>query len=421
MIEVPDMSQLLGFVPTAQYGDTLDAGRPCDVPADLPCADRAARGGALHLSSVLPALADAIGAPVSTAVHADGARLRRALGFPQARSAVVVLVDGLGYWNLALRIGHAPYLRSLLRDSVNRRPICTTSPSTTTAALAAFGTGTCPGLTCMTGYTQRNPATDELAQLIAFRNAPSPESLQREPTVFELLAARDVPVTSVGLSRFAFSPFTRAALRGSRYICADTPRDRVRKAAHACAQPGLAYLYLRDVDKTGHANGWDGEDWVAAVEKVDGQLATLRRLLPQGTLMVIVADHGMVESDPSARIDVASDPALMQGVHMLAGEPRSMMVYVEEGQEVQDVADRWRGRLAGRAWVRTRQEAVDAGFFGPMGRQAWDTVGDLVVEAAGAVTLVDSAHQSEGAMLLPGVHGSQTMMEMDIPCLVDMA
>lgn len=406
MIEVPDMTRLLDFVPTAQYGDTVGG---------------TSRGGALHLSSVLPALADAIGAPVDTAVHHDGALLREALGFPQARSAVVVLVDGLGYWNLAMRIGHAPYLRSLLHDTANQRPICTTSPSTTTAAIAAFGTGTCPGLTCMTGYTQRNPATDEIAQLIAFRNAPSPEALQREPTVFELLAAQDVPVTSVGLSRFAASPFTRAALRGAYYISADTPQKRLHQASQACAQPGLTYLYIRDVDKTGHAFGWQGEEWVAALEKTDDQLATLRRLLPKGTLMVIVADHGMVESDPSVRIDVAADPTLMQGVHMLAGEPRSMMVTVEDGQEVQDMAARWRDRLGERAWVRTKREAVDQGLFGPVSPQAWNALGDLIVQAADRVTLVDSAHQSEGAMQLPGVHGSQTMLEMDIPCLVDMA
>ncbi|MEE1296368.1 MAG: alkaline phosphatase family protein [Bifidobacterium sp.] len=421
MIEVPPMEQLLGFVPTAQYGDRVDASRGCDVPGEFACASREPRGGALHLSAVLGAVTDAIGQPIATAVHPDPAADRAALGLPAARAVVVVLVDGLGYWNLAMRLAHMRYLRSLLDEPANRRPISTTSPSTTTAAIASFGTGTCPGLTCMTGYTQQNPATGELAQLIAFRGAPSPEDLQREPTVFERLAERGVPVTSVGLSRFAASPFTRAALRGSRYICADQPLDRVRKVAEAAREPGLTYLYLRDIDKTGHAEGWDSEPWVATAEKVDNQLATLRRLVPPDTLIVIVADHGMVAPDSSQRLDVASDDVLMQGVRLLAGEPRSMMVYLEDGEDVDAAARRWRARLGERGWVRTKAEAVEAGFFGPTCDRALATIGDLLVEAAAAVTLVDSAHQTMGAMTMPGVHGSQTMLEMDIPCLVDLA
>ena len=59
--------------------------------------------------------------------------------------------------------------------------------STTVAAMAAFGTGTCPGLTGMAGYTQRNTQTGELSQLIQFDNAIAPLDLQREPTVFETL------------------------------------------------------------------------------------------------------------------------------------------------------------------------------------------------------------------------------------------
>ena len=72
-----------------------------------PPADRRG-GGALHLSAVLPALSAAIGHPTPTKVHADPKACQRALGLPDAESAIVVLVDGLGYWNLAMRLGHAP-------------------------------------------------------------------------------------------------------------------------------------------------------------------------------------------------------------------------------------------------------------------------------------------------------------------------
>ena len=419
-IDVPDMRTLLEFVPTAHYGDTLATPPRMDVPAPFTPASVEPRGGALHISSVLPALSAAIGAPVETTVHHDAGMLQRALGIPQARAAVVVLVDGLGYWNLAMRLAHANYLRALMKEPINQRPISTCAPSTTTAAMATFGTGTCPGLTAMTGYTQRNARTGVMSQLIQFRDAEPPEELQREPTAFELLASRGVRVTSVGLKRFKSSPLTRATLRGAHYLGFDTPLARVRAAAQSAQEPGLTYLYLPDVDKTGHAEGWESEDWVVQFEKIDDQLDTLRRLAPRGTAIVVVADHGMVAADPAERIDIALDPQLTQDVAMVGGEPRSVMLYAGEGCDVAALAERWRTRLAGKAWVRTKDEAVNAGLFGPVSAHTREVLGDVIVQAARNVTLVDSRTQTEGAMSMPGVHGSQTMLEMDVPCIIDM-
>lgn len=437
-VEVPDMDELLRLAPVARYGD-WEPGESSPSP----------RGGARHLSAVLPALSAAIGCPISTAVHRDSRALQHALGLPDVRSAIVVLVDGLGFWNVAMRLGHAPTLRSLMRETANQRPMSTCEPSTTVAAMATFGTGTCPGLTGMAGYTQRDPATGRMIQLIQFKEVLPPEGqqggirpgrtgsgvtarpqyaapaldpldLQREPTVFESLQANGVRVTSCGLAKFADSPLTSAALRGPEYVAKVTPGERVRAAAEAAREPGLTYLYIRDTDKIGHAHGWDSERWIDAFERVDGQLAQLRRLAPRGTLIVVLADHGMVTADPAQRIDIAAEPALARGVAQVGGEPRSLMLYAEEGQDPHDIAGRWRNRLGDSARVTLRDEAIDGGLFGPVSDRIRPMLGDIIVQAAGQITLVDTRTQGDKATRLPAVHGSQTMLESDIPFLVDL-
>ncbi|MBT1165027.1 alkaline phosphatase family protein [Bifidobacterium felsineum] len=419
-VETPDMDELLRLIPTVTYGDDATG----------------SRGGALHLSAVLPALSSAIGHPTATPVHANPKACQQALGFPDVTSAIVVLVDGLGYWNLAMRLGHAPYLRSLMNDTANQRPIATCAPSTTVAAMAAFGTGTCPGLTGMAGYTQLEPEHHTLIQLIQFKDALAPKpanphipvppmidplTLQREPTVFERLGAQGVRVTSSGLPKFAGSPLTEAALRGTDYRGNVTPRDRVLAAARAAREPGLTYLYIRDADKVGHNYGWDSENWVAAFEHIDAQLALLHRSAPHGTLIVIVADHGMVQTDMSQRVDIAEDPQLTQGVEFVGGEPRSLMLYAEAGENPETIAERWRNRLGETALIRTKTEAFADGLFGPVDERVKPMIGDVIVQASGAATFVDSRTQNDKATHLPSVHGSQTQLEMEIPCLIDMA
>lgn len=70
--------------------------------------------------------------------------------------------------------------------------------------------------------------------------------------------------------------------------------------------------------------------------------------------------------------------------------------------------------------MRTKDEAIEAGLFGPVSAHTREVLGDVIVQAARNVTLVDSRTQTEGAMGMPGVHGSQTMLEMDVPCIVDL-
>ncbi|MCI1935464.1 MAG: alkaline phosphatase family protein [Bifidobacteriaceae bacterium] len=399
MIEIPDADTLLGL-------------------RELP---RESQLYSSHsLSAVLPALSAAVGTPVRTATHADAAACQKALGLPSAPAAVVVLVDGMGYWNLADRLGHAPYLRTLMNDSANR-PIDTCYPSTTVAAMGTFGTGTGPGLTGMLGYTQLNPAKDVIAQMIQWVDAPKPEDLQREETVFQKMHALGARVTSVGLPNFKRSALTVAALRGAEYAGHINPMKRVELAAQSARKPGLTYLYSRDADKAGHRYGWNSDQWVGKLEAIDTRLRVLRDSVPKGTLIVITADHGMVSMDPATQIDIADEPELSRGVRLVGGEPRALMLYADPETDPVQIRTRWSNRLEVHARVLLKDEAIAAGMFGRVDPRIVPMIGDVIVCCAGRYTIVDSRTQSEGARMMPSVHGSATQLEQQIPLLIDVA
>lgn len=383
----------------------------------MTCADEIVAAGMLlpdyghaELGAVLPASLSAIGAGhVVRGRDAEADRVR--LGIPHARHVCTVILDGLGQMQLDSRAGHARFLTGL--DGMTATA---GYPSTTAASLALFGTGRTSGQTGMTGYTVRNPKTGKLANLVTWDGAEPAEDWQRQPSLLEQASLAGVHVTTLGKARFAGSGLTNAVLRGGQFVGAERLADRIDVALGAMRAPGVSYMYWGEIDGAGHANGWQSDEWVGALEDADRELARLAASMPDGTVMVITADHGMVDVTGAPRWDIALDPVLDEGVSFVAGEPRALHIY---GDDPAAIVERWSNELGPDAVVATREDAVAAGIFGEVAPEVADRIGDVVVAMTGRATIVDSRIQSPASMGLIGVHGSLTPEEMRIPVLVE--
>jgi len=82
------------------------------------------------------------------------------------------------------------------------------------------------------------------------------------------------------------------------------------------------------------------------------------------------------------------------------------------------VAARWSSVLGDQAVVALREDAVAAGWFGPVADHVLPMIGDVVVAMRGRATVVDSRTQTAASLELVGVHGSLTRTEMLVPLLV---
>ncbi|MGJ9679998.1 alkaline phosphatase family protein [Actinotignum sp. GS-2025b] len=339
------------------------------------------------------------------------------LDLPRASRVCLVLVDGLGAENLAARIGHAPTLRALTA----REPLTSTAPSTTAAALTTLGTGELPGRTAMLSYSLRSPRTGRNFSLISWEDSGlNPEEWQPFPTWAQRLeAARPGIAKQLGAIQdpdHIGSGLTRAAWRGFTAIGGPALDDRVHLAARFLREGGrFAYLYWGEVDHRGHRWGATSEEWTMALEDLDAGIRLLTRLLPPDTLLVLTADHGMV--DPSERIDVATTPALSEGVDLYSGEERAVHLYTREPEAV---AARWRDYLGERSWIYTKKEAIATGMFGPVTAQAREAMGDVLAFQRGPLSVVHTGQMQPGATFMRGVHGSLTPTEMLIPLLLEL-
>lgn len=371
---------------------------------------------ALAAGPVLPAYGSGTLADLLPSIrsHLTGKGTDR-LGLPAAERYVVLLVDGLGDVLLAAAAAGAPYL------SAHRvRRLTSGVPSTTVTSVTSLGTGLVPGQHGMVGYSFREPG-GRLLNALAWDVDVDPFDLQPQATELERLASAGVRVANVSPLRFDRSGLTNVALRGGAFLGVPDETDedlRIALAVQAAtAGPRtLVYCYERHLDHTGHGLGCGSPEWLDQLIRIDVFAARLRESLPPDVVLLVTGDHGMVDVPKDRFVTVEDEPGLLRDVTLLGGEGRLRQLYVRDGA-VSDVRDRWAVRLGESAWVRTRDEAQQAGWFGEVGQRNLPRIGDVLVAMAdnGAVMTRALAHEYG----LVGMHGSLTEAEMAVPLIVD--
>jgi hypothetical protein len=370
--------------------------------------------GATTLADVLPGAAAALGVPITRdGLPADPLGLTAALA--GARRVLVLLVDGLGADLLRQHADLAPTLAALAQPAGD---LCAPCPSTTPVSLATLGTGLPPGSHGILGFVTDVPGENRTLNHVQWADDPDPDVWQARPTVFEQAEAAGVPATAVGPYAYAGSGLTRAVYRGATYTGAVSHGDLCALALRSLsATPrALVYGYIPELDLTGHVRGVDSPSWRAQLTLVDRVVEQLVAGLPDDAALLVTADHGMLDVPAGARFDLDAEPALADGVRLLAGEPRARYVHTLPGA-AEDVLARWREVLGDRAWVAGRDEAAATGVFGPVDEAVAARIGDVVALVRGSWALV-SPEREPGPSRLAAYHGSLTATELAIPLLI---
>ena len=355
------------------------------------------------LAAVLPSAAASLGVPGYWDI----------LGFGDGfRHAIVVLIDGLGRRSL---IDHAE--QAAFVNSAGVRGIDAAVPTTTPTGLGTLGTGTPPGTHGLVGASFMVEGHHGLLHPLQWQDVPVPRAVQPEPTMLERLAQRGVQVTTIGPRAYEKSGLTQAALRGGSYRGADGVGERLGELLHAGSSrgPALTYLYWPDLDRTGHGHGVDSDHWRSELAHVDYLVERIAATCTADDLLIVTADHGMVDVEVDHRIDIDARPRLRHHVLNIGGEPRCRFVYTRPGHE-EDVAHEWRDELSEYAWVLTRTEAVDAGYFARTDSTIAHRIGDVIAWAKDSWSL-SSASIDAKVSRLRGQHGSLTPAELEVPLI----
>jgi len=354
------------------------------------------------------------------------------------RQVVVVLADGLGWWQLEMLCdrGETPFLAALrerarVRDRAQLLEATTVFPSTTAAAITTLNTGRTP---LEHGNIAYFIWLEEFAQVTAMLRwgpaitrrgsyfddpAVDPLRFVKVPSIHARLRERGIPSYVIEPELFRSEAMTRmhaAEANFLGYVVPSTMGVRLHTALTDAPRPSYVYAYWSGIDTVSHLYGPRSQE--AAIEAAIFDLALRHGLAGRAagdTLVLLTADHGHATTDPDKLLDVVGDQELSALLrNPPAGEPRLVFLHTDHAARVRGHLDqRWPGSFT----LLDRDELIEAGLFGrgdptTARRRIGEVVAMLDGDLAASIVKVDGQ-----TLRHRGSHGGMSSDEMRIPIL----
>jgi hypothetical protein len=354
------------------------------------------------------------------------------------RTVVVVILDAVGYLGFKRLLEREETGFGQLVENGTFVPLTSVFPSTTMAALGTIWTGRTPADHGFLGrklfLAEYGFLADMIRLMPAIHGQPGslmqwgwvPEAFIPVPHLAQLLSDAGCRTMAHLYGPHAGGGLSRLFLRGVEHIegfinYSDMWINVRETVAQRTKAPLLVSAYWAGTDDVAHAYGPEDERLEAAVRQIAQSferdfLAPLPAAAREGTVVIITADHGQVETPPERAVHLKEHPELKE---MLlwppSAEPRASYLHVRRG--CAEMARNYIASYLGDQFlVLEMEQAVAAGLFGPgeMPRESRKRLGDLLLLARD-----DSRLIPEGASAADrGEHGSLRPAEMLVPLLM---
>ncbi len=344
----------------------------------------------------------------------------------QARKLIYLVVDGLGAEQLREYLAQEQL--SAFFAAHPWREISTVFPATTAAAITTFSTGATPAEHGILGWHLHLAdlgLVGTILPVVTRTGVPLADARFNLARYLRLPVYLDSIRGGKQLLSYGAIPFSRFSRAGGRWrarhafsALAGLVRQTLRFARGGGRQ--TAYVYWPEYDSCCHEYGTAHRKPLAHLRRIDCALAGLaRRLAGTGAVLLVTADHGLVDTPLSNCVDLRQIPGLFECLTVLpSGDARCLQCFVRPAR-VREFLRLARSRLGRIAWCLSGRELLESGWLGP-GRPhpaLASRVGDFVLLARPGCAL---------GCGLPGVapefhranHGGMSAREMRVPLYV---
>ena len=322
------------------------------------------------------------------------------LGFSKVSSAIVILVDGLGYRQLEQVSGHAPSLWK------NAKPILSAFPATTSNNIKSFATGLMPCDHGFLGYRLRH--NQGISNLLSDMDKYDIQEFSSAVNIPEQNTGVDI--STVSMQEYENSGFSKLTMGGSKFVPGETIEERFKKAREITKKSNqLVYLYIPELDKTGHKQGWGSDLWLSYLEQVESEI---RKFDLPNVGLVLISDHGMVNTnqDLQVHLDEYIDGT---DIEAITGDTRCN--YLHTKLSLEEVTERLMDEPVD---VYSAEQIEQAGWFGGEVRAEFRyRLPELVLIARGDHVLLHKHFNTERAYKMIGHHGTFDSRELEVPLM----
>lgn len=371
--------------------------------------------------NLMSSLGTALGAPPSSYAPLTGLAVDR---LRAARRIVLVVIDGLGAELLA-HIGNGSMLAALKSGTMT-----SVYPPTTASAITTFMSGLAPQQHGLTGWFMHFRKLGAVAAVLPFvprygrgsiaESGVAMDALIDVPSFFDRIDAPAVALLPAGI---ADSDFSRLLGGRARRVPYSTLADFATQLGAYCNGAHTAryvYAYWSELDHLAHKYGPSSPavaDHFNELDAVLGPLAAACR--DNGTLLIVTADHGFIDTSDDERLELDEHPALADLLTLpLCGEPRTAYCYVRQ-RGAAAFEDYVKSEWADHADLIPSASLIADGWFGlgAAHRELNARIGDYTLQMRGRYTIRDHVAGERGFRLL-GVHGGVTAAEQYVPLIL---
>lgn len=321
------------------------------------------------------------------------------------RHVVLLLLDGLGSYFLDEHLPKDSFLR--------RNKLCDLSavyPSTTVAATTSIKTGLYPAEHGRLGWTMYFPQIQKSVDV--FENSLQFTKQQAENYH---VCEKYLPTVNIFQKINNIGKAKGYAVSAHDALYAADMNQIASVIKEVCMQPELSYVYayLNRPDFDIHEYGVYSKEVESIIQTLDIQVENLYDELPDDTLLLITADHGLVDTVP---VFVEDNPRLAQ---MLLRppvlEPRAAAMYVKP--EFYSLFPEEFYNVYGNDFMMLKsEEAIEKGLFGFGKKQEnlQQYCGNFLALAIGNKAI----YQNRSQTVLKGMHAGLTPLEMNVPLII---
>tara|TARA_Y100000310_G_scaffold70812_1_gene66562 strand:- start:346 stop:1515 length:1170 start_codon:yes stop_codon:yes gene_type:complete len=341
------------------------------------------------------------------------------------KNVVLIVIDGLGY-NF-LKNKENSFLYKNLKSKIT-----STFLSTTACANTAFLVGYPPQQHALTGWDINLKETGSITTILPFVPLFGGNSLS--DSRFKMNQIMDIESFHKGFKGECFSlmdeiisdsPFTNYVSKDTKIISTKNYKNTFTKLKELIKKKSnkrkFIHVYFPELDALMHKEGTNNKKVNKLFEDLDMKIKNLSKSIKgTNTKLIIVADHGLIDTTPDKVIWVENIPNLKECLTIpLAGEPRVRDCFIRPSK-VKEFENIVKTKLAKYCWCFKGEELIKNNFYGlgEPNKKLLDRVGDYVLIMKSNYTLKDKLANYKKCKFHKGTHGGVSDNEINVPLIL---